>query len=267
MGGSRTVTRRAGAVLGAVSFLVLAGATAGFSGAAFAATYEGEPVAVGKGTARVVVRTDGSGAPESVAVKLSGHALDELPADLNKETSEGQWEFLLPMPADGPQTGYRNVSMDWNPQGHPPQEIYTVPHFDFHFYVMDAADVAQITFASAADPAIGVSDKGLIAPDYQVIPDTRVNQMGVHAIDMTSQEFQGKPFTATFIYGYYKGQLIFVEPMVTRAFLQSKPDAAFPVKTPAHYSTAGYYPESYDIRYDAGQDVYLVELGKLKHRQ
>ena len=88
--------------------------------------------------------------------------------------------------------------------------------------------------------------------------------MGVHAIDMTSPEFHGKPFTETFIYGYDKGKLIFLEPMVTQAFLQSKPDVTTPVKTPEKYSEPAYYPSSYTVRYDKASGDYMVTLGKLK---
>lgn len=264
MGGSRTVAQPSSIALAAAIFVALAGSVTVLTGLAHAATYEGEAVAIGHGTARVVVRTNTDGAPESVAVELSSGALDGLPTALNKDTAEGGWEFELPMPAGGTKTGYRAVAVDWNPQGHPPPGIYTVPHFDFHFYTIDDSEVAKVTFTGPSDPAAVVSDKRLIAPDYQVVPDTAVNMMGVHAIDMTSPEFHGKPFTATFIYGYYKGKNIFVEPMVTKAFLESKPDFTGPVKTPAQYSASGYYPTSYSVRYDAARRAYSVELGQLK---
>lgn len=264
MAGSRIVLLRVGIVLATACFSMSAGSGAALTGSAFAATYEGKPVPIGHGSARVVVRTDAAGEPVSVAVKLSGDALDGLPTTLNGETSEGQWEYVLPMPTDGPKTGYREVFVDWNPQGHPPPDIYTVPHFDFHFYAIGADEVAQVTFTGATDPAINVSDNGLVPPDYQVVPDTHVNKMGVHAIDMTGPEFHGKPFTSTFIYGYYKGRLIFVEPMVTRAFLLTKPDVTHRAKVPAHYSVSGYYPGSYGVRYEPGGNDYLVELGSLK---
>jgi hypothetical protein len=129
---------------------------------------------------------------------------------------------------------------------------------------MSPKDVEAIKFTGPKDAAAKVSDKNLIAPDYQVVPDTAVNMMGVHAIDTTAPEFHGKPFTATFIYGYYKGKLIFLEPMITRAFLSGKPDVTLPVKTPAHYSSPGYYPAAYSVRYDANSKNFMIELQKLK---
>lgn len=264
MGGLRACAPRGTAAIVACVFAA-AGVAVGFSGSAYAATYKGKPVAIGHGTARVVIRTGTAGTPESVAVELSDGALDGLPTELNKASAEGSWEFDLPMPANGPKTGYRMVAVDWNPHGHPPPGIYTVPHFDFHFYVIDDAHVAKVAFTGPEDPAAVVSDKGLVAPGYHVVPETVVNKMGVHAVDTEAPEFHGKPFTATFIYGYYKGKNIFLEPMVTRAFLESKPDFKAPVRTPAHYSFSGYYPTAYTVRYDAARKTYVVALGKLKH--
>jgi len=226
-------------------------------------TYPGAPLQIGEGTARVVAVADVNGRPLSIAVEMTPGALDGLPTELNKTTSEGQWEYSLPVPAEA-HTGFTEVVVDWNPHGHPPQDIYTVPHFDFHFYDVDSKTVEGIKFSGPTDPAANVSDLGLVPTDYHVVPDTVVNRMGVHAIDTTAPEFNGTPFTAAFIYGYYKDKLIFVEPMVTRAFLQSHPDFSAPVKTPAHYSLPGYYPTKYSVSYDAAGERYLVQLSGLE---
>lgn len=230
---------------------------------ASAASEKGDAVKIGKGTAQVVVDTDKKGKPISIGVSMTPGVLEGLPTELNKKTAEGSWEFALPMPK-GSKTGYTEVMVDWNPHGHPPPHVYTVPHFDFHFYTMSPKEVEAIKFTGPKDAAAMVSDKKLVAPDYQVVPDTAVNMMGVHAIDTTAPEFHGKPFTSTFIYGYYKGKLIFLEPMITRAFLSSKPDVTLPVKTPAHYSAPAYYPAAYSVRYDASSKNFMVELQKLK---
>jgi len=219
---------------------------------------------MGKGTARVVVRTDTTGTPLVVAVKLSRDALTGLPTTHNPATTEGQWEYPLPMPAEIGKTGHKQIVVDWQPQGHPPPKVYTVPHFDFHFYMISPTEVAQVAFTGPADPATKVSDATLVPAGYEVIPETAVNKMGVHAVDMSAPEFRGTPFTATFIYGYDKGRLIFVEPMVARDFLLTKPNVTLPVTTPERYSFRGHYPTSYSIRYDAHEQAYFVELGGFK---
>jgi hypothetical protein len=115
------------------------------------------------------------------------------------------------------------------------------------------------------DPAARVTDATLIAPGYVIPPGTEVPMMGSHAVNMGSAEFRGKPFTTTFIYGYYKNQLTFVEPMITRAFLLSHPDVTTPVPVPKSYSVAGWYPSKYVVRYDAARNAYIIALTSL-HR-
>jgi hypothetical protein len=46
--------------------------------------------------------------------------------------------------------------------------------------------------------------------------------MGNHLIDFTAPEFNGEPFTHTYIWGAYGGSLIFFEPMVTTDFLKTR---------------------------------------------
>jgi hypothetical protein len=256
--------QKTSAVPSGISALLAAAALFAVGGIAQAAIYKGTAVHVGKGSARIVIQTDKAGNPSSVAVMMTPGALQGLPTKLNKKAPEGSWIYPLPMPKHGPKTGYTEVVIDWNPHGHPPPHIYTVPHFDFHFYGISPAAVKAISFTGPKDPATKVSNAALIPPDYQVVPDTAVNEMGVHAIDTTAPEFHGKPFTATFIYGYNKGQLIFFEPMVTRAYLMTKPDLSLPVRTPAQYSRSGYYPTSYSVKYDKRSKAYLIALDGLK---
>jgi hypothetical protein len=64
---------------------------------------------------------------------------------------------------------------------------------------------------------------------YMYAPGAEVPKMGAHWVDLSSHEFRGHAFTATYIYGSYDGRLIFEEPMVTKAFLETKPDLSQPV--------------------------------------
>ncbi|MGH7684666.1 MAG: DUF5602 domain-containing protein [Vulcanimicrobiaceae bacterium] len=233
-----------------------------FIAPASAATYTGSPTAIGNGAGRVVVRTDSEGNPTAVMVELTRSALQGLPTK-DKPNME-EWEYTLPMPA-GPKTGFDHIAVDWNPHGHPPP-MYGVPHFDLHFYAMTSAQQMAVAFPKGdKDPAGRVTDPALIPPGYVVPPGTEVPMMGVHAVNMASPEFHGKPFTATFIYGYYKNRLTFLEPMVTRAFLLSHPDATMPIPVPKKYSVRGWYPSKYVVRYDSARKIYVIGLTGL-HR-
>lgn len=226
-------------------------------------TFTGEPTAIGAGETYVIVETDAADMPVSIAIAMTPGAVDGISMHPNSATPDGSYEYNLALPS-AVETGYREVTVNWHPHGHPPPHVYTVPHFDFHFYTIEPADRMAIAFTGADDPAVQVNDVALIPADYQVIPDTAVPMMGVHTIDMTAPELNGQPFTETFIYGYYGGKLVFLEPMVTQAFLQTRPDLTQPVKTPERYSQPGHYPTSYSVRYDAESDVYLIQLGGLQ---
>lgn len=219
--------------------------------------HAGSPVAVGNGTARVVVAEGSDGAPVSVSVVLSGEALNGLPDPVDQMPQE----YVLPMPEGAPPTGYDHVSLDWIANGHPPAGIYTVPHFDVHFYLVSTEEQQAITYKGAdAAGLLAPPEPRLLPAGYVIPPDTAVERMGVHALDPQSHEFHGKPFTQTFLYGYHAGRLIFVEPMITLAYLQSRPDVTLPVTKPAAYSLSAYYPDSYRVRYDTAHDEYHVEL-------
>ena len=70
-----------------------------------------------------------------------------------------------------------------------------------------------------------------LAPDYQDV-EAVAPAMGNHLIDLTSPEFQGEPFTRTWIYGIYDGRVTYYEEMVTLAFLLGAPSECFDIKSP-----------------------------------
>jgi hypothetical protein len=84
--------------------------------------------------------------------------------------------------------------------------------------------------------------------------------MGNHLLDSKSPEIKDSvPFTRTFIYGAYDGELIFWEPMITHEFLLRTKDACFGVRQPAAFRQSGYYPTRYCLRQneDGGRTVTL----------
>ncbi|MDX1459276.1 MAG: DUF5602 domain-containing protein [Marinobacter sp.] len=236
----------------------------GLSGLAFAdpLAFSGAPVTVGHGTAHVMVMANGANEPESVSVVMTKDALQGLP---EAQDDQVVWEFELPMPDTGPKTGFDHVVLDWNPAGHPPEGIYSVPHFDVHFYLIGKAERETITFHGAdREMAMATPDPQLVPEGYVIPPDTEVERMGMHALDPAGEEFQGKPFRHNIIYGYYKGELMFIEPMVSLAFLQSLPEVTLPVKMPQRYSYPGWYPTSCRIAFDVNNGEYTISLQNLQ---
>jgi hypothetical protein len=226
----------------------------------------GRPVQVGNGHARsyIAIRR---GTPVEVGVALSERAMDGLPAPTG--TTPDSHMYLLPLPAWNP-TQYQLVELDWNPAGHPPPMVYTVPHFDFHFYRISQAERDAIVpgpdFAARTD---NLPPERYRPANYQ--PDSRpdgsligVPMMGLHWENMLGPEFHGVPFTSTFIYGSWDGTFTFDEPMVTYAYLMSHPDTVGAIEVPAHFQYRGYHPTSYRVVYDRRAREYRVAVSDLK---
>lgn len=70
-------------------------------------------------------------------------------------------------------------------------------------------------------------------------------------------------FTRTFLYGSWDGELTFAEPMVTKAFMETKPDFRAPIATPAKYAAPGHYPTEYRVYWNAVTQEYRVALAGL----
>lgn len=228
------------------------------------ATYEGKAVRIGHGSAHTVVRTGDSGTPVSIGVVFTSGLLAGLPKAAKDKDPD--FPYQLPMPTKGPRTVVDHVVINWESAGHPPPHVYDVPHFDFHFYLVSRMAQAKVKFKSQNESG----DSGqqppveLVPAGYVVPPGTAVPQMGVHAINPSAAEFHGQPFTATFIYGYYNKRQTFIEPMVSLAYLESKPSFSAPVARPASYTKPGAYPSAYSVKYDAARKLYEVTLDELK---
>ena len=179
-------------------------------------------IPLGKGTVYSFVEYSQRKVPTAIGMAISGSALKTLPEEMQMFELIPKGKHKIPP--------YDHLGFDWNPMGHEPPGIYDVPHFDYHFYMISRPVRHAITCAGAdALACTQAIPAPLIAPDYVPTP-AGVPMMGWHWLDSKSPELNGQPFTRTFIYGYYKGLTAFLEPMITLAYLKTKPQAVFPVK-------------------------------------
>ena len=265
---SRSVQSRRARVLAAVvAALALVLLVARIPSAAELSTRTvlGNAVALGNGTVRTYLTTTADGTPVELGVAVTEAALTGLPhhggSTVPQPDGHVMFEHVLPLPAGNP-TPFKHVVLNWNPGGHEPPGIYDTPHFDVHFYTISGAeriaiDAADPEFQRKAErrPAADLIPKGYILPAPVGFP-----QMGVHWVDPTSPELNGKPFTSTFIYGSWNGNLIFAEPMFTKAFLESKPQFTAPLPAPARYQSPGYYPSGYSVKWEEAKREYRIAL-------
>lgn len=244
----------------------------------------GTPQALGAGVARTFVALDDAGRVVSLGVAMSETAMTGLPqTPMPGMPSAAMLSLALPTEAAG--TGYNHVMLDWNPAGHEPEHVYTLPHFDFHFFQItpaerDAMNPGNPDFGprSGSFPAaqfvpadyLATSVLANIPPAAAAVP-----LMGMHWVNTKSPELQPPPanqqFTSTFIYGSYNGRFIFVEPMITKAYIESakqRPQGiAFPVTSPERVATSGLYPRAYSITYHSSAKEYRISLDELVRKQ
>ncbi len=271
-------------------FILAAFAMSVTTSLACAETFIGEAKQLGNGLAQLYAELDGKSVPQVLGITFSEKMLNGLPnkpntysrcfdkngngkIDPNGECN-GDYELTFQLQgklAKRTKTAFNWVSVNWNLEGHPhpAPPPWAVPHFDFHFYLQDREAVRAIRpgkcselidcddFKRAQKP---VPAKYLHSDHIDV--GAAVPDMGNHLINSKSPELvkNGPPFTHTFIYGAFDGNITFYEPMITRAYLATRPKMCAAVKLPQAWNIGGYYPETYCIRYLDGESRYTVSL-------
>ncbi|GHA61897.1 hypothetical protein [Pontibacter akesuensis] len=219
--------------------------------------YYGPLTAYLGGTARTWVEVV-NGKPIAIGIELSEDVLVNLPEEMG--------EFVLKLPGQAHSTGIKTIMVGWNPMGHDPEGVYTIPHFDFHFYTITHGQIKQIT-GGVDEGAYTLQEKGIFPAVYTFGPvPFAVPHMGVHWSDITSPEFSPAGFSKTFIYGSNKDRVTFLEPMITLAYLRSlgaNQSVETPIPSLLRYEDPGYYPESYTVTYDAASGTYSIALTDL----
>ena len=206
-------------------------------------TFYGPQTQMGNGHARSWINITREGnIPLAIGIEFIPSAFENLPTGAMDFAAS---TFILQLHQKAMAiTPFDHITINWEPYGHEPAHVYDVPHFDIHFYKISVADQLLISPMPTADPAPGY------LPASYLIKAATVPQMGTHWLDPSSSELSPPfaPFTHTFVYGSTKGQVIFLEPMITKAFLLSGSyyETSFP--QPMHFSPSGTnYPTAYQI--------------------
>lgn len=218
----------------------------------------GPEVSVGNGKARSFIKLDDSGTPTSIGFTLSKAALEGLPHE--------DKTFILALPSEKSSTPYDNISLDWSSHGHQdPGKIYDKPHFDMHFYMISPAERAAIKHPS--EEMERVPEAKFMPATYFSPPGEGVPQMGKHWGDVTAPELKGKPFTTTFVYGTYDGEVIFHEPMIVRDWLLTEPDTVMAIAQPQAFQRSSLYPAKYAVEFDESKQQYIISFLELSAKQ
>ncbi|MFD4467840.1 DUF5602 domain-containing protein [Rhodococcus sp. NPDC058505] len=256
--------RSTGLALAASASLVVGGVCALAPDAAAAGdTRDGPTVTIGDGSAHSYVTVGGDGTPTATGIRMTAAALDGLTsaADVPMQV------FRLALPQDAPETVFDHLTVDWNPHGHEPAGVFTKPHFDMHFYMIDSAAVGEITpmrldfipRASNVPPARYMPAGYAPAPGPAVL--NTVPDMGMHWFDSTDRIGPGFDFQQVLIAGSWDGAYTFMEPMMTRDWMLTRQSVEQQIRQPEAYAKSGYYPTTYSARFDESSNEYVVEFG------
>jgi hypothetical protein len=184
------------------------------------------------------------------------------------EAVPGEAEMVWPpqelasiaLPAEAREAlGIDHLGINWEANGHPPQTFLT-QHFDFHFYNVTQAQVGVIDCANESKPA--AAPAGYTLPDIDVpgmgtLVGLCVPVMGMHAMP-AAEVHDTHAFEASMIVGYYGGEPIFFEPMVSRALLLRKADFTLPMPIVEGLPRGVRYPSAFHADYDADAKAYRL---------
>ncbi len=218
------------------------------------AVLSGPQVSVGDGQAWTEITYDPDGEPSEMAVVFTEAAMENLPTG-----SPHAHEFLLPMPSSATVAPNTHATLDWNEHGHAPPGVYDVPHFDIHFYFISQAERGLIGPNDTTEFNRPLPADQL--PEMYIETPGGVPRMGAHVVNAMSPEVNGSgPFTHTFIYGKYDGQLNFLEPMAAESWLRTYPNITVPIRQPQSFGRSGYFPREYSITFDDNMNTFRVAL-------
>ena len=163
------------------------------------------------------------------------------------------------------ETGFHLLTVFWEAHGHPPGP-YLTPHFDFHFYSITGEELQAIDCVDVSKPA--AIPAGYTLPDVNIpeigdLPGLCVPAMGMHSLPTEEMESQS-PFEKTLVVGYYGGQSIFMEPMLTQASLLERQSFSLEVPTVPGQPSGVRYPTSFQAEYDEYAQAYRFVFSALE---
>ncbi|HYC28079.1 MAG TPA: hypothetical protein VEB42_04670 [Chitinophagaceae bacterium] len=221
-----------------------------------AGIFKGPEVQVYDGKAWAWVQLDKNEVPERVGVSITDKALNSVP--MTMDPAEGPHamgsNFVLPFHRKADTTPFKHVWLNWNAMGHPPAGVYTVPHFDIHYYMVPTEERETYVDQAKLDAS----------PEADYIPANHLGvdplpQMGKHFVDLASPELNGQLFTQTFIFGSYDKKSVFWEPMITLDFLKKTTNFERTIPQPAKVQKSGYYPTKMRVTKENGVTNIILE--------
>jgi Domain of unknown function (DUF5602) len=218
---------------------------------------------IGNGQVTSWIKTNSKGEPVSLGFEMSPETLDNLPEGL--PSMGNNTNFRINLPAEAAQTAFDHLDIGWESHGHGPVGVYDAPHFDFHFYTVSPAAHDNIPPYAVNKTKFDINPPtGAIPASYTKNP-SGVPGMGCHWSDANADEFNGKAFTDTFIFGSYDGRVNFWESMIAYSTIKNNPSIFRTIPQPTVYDqTCKFYPTSLRV-YKEGKFIVFALEDMVKH--
>lgn len=239
---------------------------------------EGETHPLGNGTVTSFVVLDTNGKPQTLGLKFTKAALENLPKQCKTDNipKTSFWEFcfgglndamitIFKTPPEAAATNVKTLELSWIPHGHAPEKVWDVPQFDIHF------NFETPTGGTDMSKLYVNPKKGDLPEGYMILPksgfpwDTPAQKFHSHSADpQISPEFKGGKLATNFLYITYDGKVIGYEPYVAYDYLKDKNSIKeYPIKQPTTYPKDGYYPSSMKVGLDADGN-YIIAIDGFK---
>lgn len=171
-------------------------------------------------------------------------------------------------------TGIDHISIDFNPCGHPPLNVFTAPHYDFHMYRVDEQQRRCMTcdllpgapICNFLAPQTTLNGRGFFnvntmlgsnqpsnMPNGFVVPASdMVPHMGGHAWDPDQQPADAMSWMEpVWTMGTYDGSVVFYEPMTPLSFVTGDEDTYFEEDLSYESQSVINLPTKYSVAYDS----------------
>lgn len=260
----------------------------GTASAVQAAQFYGDSQQLGDGSVRSYVTLDDvSGEPLDIGVVFTQGVLS-LPTSAGTSDST----VVLSLPSEASVTGFKQVELNYRPNGYPPgaSDAIDVPQFEFYFFRLNSEErdgicpnaapfqddgsgrlvCAGEELAEAQEKPPGTFAETLVETGLGSALSTRPRYGSLYVDYEFARPAVEDPQSLTSFYGYtfYSGQETATEVVVGKAYFETQPnDATTSFKVPTASAKTGYYPFEYDIDYDAASQEYSVSLSELTFRR
>lgn len=230
--------------------------------------FKGPQVTLGYGKVRSWISVDSNDNPNEIGIEITREALLNPERDKNSSPPAGS-TIVIPLHQKANRlTPFNHIGLNWNPNGHEPEHVFDVPHFDIHFYMISVEEQQAIPEWSPSTNELfnNYPPLGYMPADYFTPPDaaTAEAQMGKHWLPVNLGDYL--PFSKIMIYGSFNGNFIFVEPMITLEYLLSNEEFSLNYSQPEHFAKAGNYPTKYNIYHDTVTGSTFITLSDFVSR-